>query len=170
MTSNIFSKMGLANIDPGILILVLFVISIALIVLLIVNLVKTSNIIKKYNKFMQGEQAISLEDQIQNLIENVDILNNQSDVHTKDINTLFYKHQSTFQKMGLTKYDAYKEMGGKLSYALTVLDENDNGFLINSVHNSTGCYSYTKRIKQGGCDLDLSNEEKDSLNKALQIR
>lgn len=167
MGSNIFTAMGLGNLDLGLVIIILAVLLIAVIVLLIITIVKNNKLQDKYNKFMQGSKAISLEDQIQNLAQNVEILNEESAIHSQDLDTIFKKHESSFQKMGLTKYDAFKEMGGKLSYALTVLDENNNGFLINSVHSSSGCYSYTKRIKQGACDLDLSKEEQDSLNKAI---
>ena len=50
---------------------------------------------------------------------------------------------------------------------LALLDENDNGFIINSVHSSAGCYSYTKRIQNGKCELDLSGEEKIAIEKAI---
>ena len=72
-----------------------------------------------------------------------------------------------YQKLGLVKYDAFKEMGGKLSFALVLLDENNNGFLINSVHSSDGCYSYTKRIKDGDSEIALSNEEKVAVERAV---
>lgn len=58
-------------------------------------------------------------------------------------------------------------MGGKLSFALVLLDENNNGFLINSVHSSDGCYSYTKRIKNGDSEIELSNEEKVAVERAV---
>ncbi len=168
MNSKFLTKLGLGNLDLGLIVCILIIIVIALLITVIVMINKNKKITDKYNKFMQGDKAVSLEEQITSLIETVNQLCDESDAHMEDINTLFNKHQFAFQKMGLIKYDAYKEMGGKLSYALTVLDENNNGFLTNSVHSSTGCYSYTKRIKQGTCDLDLSPEEKASLDKALE--
>ena len=43
--------------------------------------------------------------------------------------------ESAYQKMGLVKYDAFNQMGGQLSFSLALLDENNNGFIINSVHS-----------------------------------
>ena len=86
----------------------------------------------------------------------------------KDIEELFSKHQTAFQKLGLVKYDAFKEMGGKLSFTLALLDENNNGFLMNSVHSSDGCYSYTKRVKNGDSEIALSNEEKVAIERAMK--
>ena len=170
MNSVFLGKIGLGSIDIGLMVLILFVMVIVAVVLLIITLVQYRKLNEKYNKFMCGEDACSLEDKIQSLIENVEILNDESAAHTEDINTIFNKHEYAYQKMGLIKYDAYKEMGGKLSYALTLLDEQDSGFIINSVHSSTGCYSYTKRIKGGVCDLDLSPEEQASLDKAVALK
>ena len=55
-----------------------------------------------------------------------------------------------------------------MSFALAMLDEKNNGFLINSVHSSDGCYSYTKRVKNGDSDIALSNEEKVAVERAIQ--
>ena len=91
------------------------------------------------------------------------------DKNREDIKELFKKHETTFQKVGLVKYDAFTEMGGKLSFALALLDEKNNGFIINSVHSSEGCYSYTKEIRNGSCDISLGEEEREALDIAMDI-
>lgn len=168
MSSKLLDSIGLGSVDIGIFILITTVLTLIAIILLIVFIVKSSKLKKRYEKFMQGENAKSLESQIHDLSKDVNELLIITDQHADDINEIYRKHQSAFQKMGLIKYDAFKEMGGKLSFVLTVLDEVNNGFIINSVHSSTGCYSYTKRIKEGKCELDLSDEEKASLDKAVK--
>lgn len=167
MTSNLFTKMGMANLDIAYLFIALFVLLIILIVIVIVQIVQNKKLKEKYDAFMQGSRAVSLETEIHKLIKDVKILSQTSDIHSQDIDTLFYKHEGAFQKLGLIKYDAFKEMGGKLSYVIALLDENNNGFIINSVHSSTGCYGYSKRIRQGQCDIELSREEKVALDKAM---
>ena len=61
-------------------------------------------------------------------------------------------------------------MGGQLSFSLALLDENDNGFILNSVHGAESCYSYTKVIKNGMCDISLGDEEREALNIAMDIQ
>ena len=75
--------------------------------------------------------------------------------------------ESAYQKMGLVKYDAFHQMGGQLSFSLALLDENNNGFIINSVHSTDGCYSYTKEIKNGICSISLGTEEAEALAMAM---
>ena len=58
-------------------------------------------------------------------------------------------------------------MGGLLSFSLAMLDEENNGFILNSVHTSDGCYTYTKEIHEGKCELELGNEERLALEKAI---
>lgn len=167
MSSDLFTKLGLGSLDLGIVLLVLIVLVIALLVLVIWQIKQLRHLNDRYRKFMQGTRPRSMETQIQELIKTVNDLQVASLDQQNEIRTLFQRMETTFQKMGLIKYDAYKEMGGKLSYGLAVLDENNNGFLINSVHTSTGCYSYTKRIRKGKCNIELSPEEQEALNRAM---
>ena len=58
-------------------------------------------------------------------------------------------------------------MGGQLSFCIALLDENDNGFIINSVHSTEGCYTYTKEIKNGECKITLGTEEAEAMAIAM---
>lgn len=80
---------------------------------------------------------------------------------------LYKNMESAYQKMGLVKYDAFSQMGGQLSFCLALLDENNNGFIINSVHSTEGCYSYTKEIKNGQSDISLGKEEAEAMAIAM---
>ena len=168
MNSNFFNMIGMANVDIGYLFLILLIISIILFVLVIVAFSQINSFKKKYAKFMQGKDGSSLEKDIMALYEDNVFIKAGVEKNKKDIAELFAKHETAFQKMGLVKYDAFKEMGGKLSFTLALLDEKNNGFLINSVHSSDGCYSYTKRIKNGDSEIALSNEEKVAIERAIK--
>ena len=65
------------------------------------------------------------------------------------------------------KYDAFKEMGGKLSFALAMLDKENNGFVMNAIHSSDGCYTYVKEIVKGESYVVLGEEEKEALRQAV---
>lgn len=168
MNSNFLSMIGLGSIDAGYLLLGLLIINMILLILIIIAFVQISKFTQKYKKFMQGKNAGSLEKDIMKLYEDNTYIKNNIEKNKKDIVELLEKQKYNFQKMGLVKYDAFKEMGGKLSFALVLLDENNNGILLNSVHSSEGCYSYTKRIKNGNSAIDLSNEEKVAVERAMQ--
>ncbi len=167
MNSEFFNMIGLGDVDAGILFLVLAIAIIILLGLIIAAFVSINKFKKKYNKFMLGKNASSLEKDIMTLYEDNKFIKLNMSQNSDDIKTLFKKHELALQKVGLVKYDAFKEMGGKLSFALVLLDENNDGILLNSVHSSDGCYSYTKRIKNGDSEIALSNEEKVAVERAV---
>jgi alpha-D-ribose 1-methylphosphonate 5-triphosphate synthase subunit PhnI len=169
MNSGIFSAMGLASLDPAILFIVMLVLLIVAFVLIIIQNKKLSTLQKKYASFMQGKEAESLEDEIVGLFHDNRLIRSENDKNRKDIIDINRRVIRSFQKFGLEKYDAFSTNGGKLSFALCMLDEDDNGFLLNSVHNSDGMnYSYAKEIKAGVSDVELSKDERRALDKALE--
>ena len=85
----------------------------------------------------------------------------------KQIESIFRNLQSVYQKTGLVKYDAFREMSGKLSYALALLDKENNGIMINSMYSREGCYSYVKAINGGRCSIEMSDEEQEALKIAV---
>lgn len=167
MTSSIFKSMGLGNIDPAYLFIGMLALILILFILLIIQMVKTSKLTKKYNKFMLGKEAGSLEEEIVNLFQDINYLKEITDTNRKEIKNLYKKMRFTYQKLGVVKYDAFKQMGGMLSFSLALLNEDNDGFIINSVHSSDGCYSYTKVIQDGKCKLALGEEEQQALDMAM---
>ncbi|MDD6734569.1 MAG: DUF4446 family protein [Lachnospiraceae bacterium] len=167
MNQSLMNQIGLGNLDISYLFIILFVLIIILSAITVWQLLENRKLKKKYEKFLQGKNAKSLESQIIQICEEQQYLRDTTDKNSRNISRLFKKHESAFQKIGIVKYDAFKEMGGKLSFCLALLDENNNGFVLNSVHSSDGCYSYTKRIRAGECDILLGDEEKRALEKAI---
>ncbi len=169
MAENIIEQIGLEGLAIAyILIGALSLIVIILFIMAIVQSVQISKLKKKYMKFMQGKDAQSLENDIMRLYEDNHLLRNAAEKNKKDIRVLFHNMEFTFQKCGIVKYDAFSQMGGKLSFSLALLNERNDGFIINSVHSSDGCYSYTKEIKGGNSDISLGNEEKEALELAMK--
>ncbi len=166
MTSDVLSKIGL-GIDVGIFIIIQFIIILVLITIVTIFIVREVNLQKKYNKFMQGSSAESLEDAIAKLFEDNHKIKKVVNANRGDIRQLYHNMTRTLQKVGIVKYDAYQQMGGLLSFSLAILDEYNSGFILNSVHTSDGCYTYTKQIIEGKCELELGNEERMALEKAI---
>ncbi len=169
MNNSFFASLGLGNIDIGIMLIVLAAIILLLIILNIVNICSIRKLKKKYEIFMQGKNVKSLENEIIGLFEDNKFIKNSIEKNKKDIQTLYKKFESSFQKIGIIKYDAFREIGGKLSFSLALLDENNNGFILNSVHSTDACYSYTKEITNGHCNISLGKEEEEALNMAMGL-
>ena len=85
----------------------------------------------------------------------------------RDIREIKENLKITYQKTGLVKYDAFREMSGALSYSLALLDKENNGILISSMYSREGCYTYAKDIVKGECKINLSDEEAEALKQAV---
>lgn len=169
MNNSFLNNLGLGSLDIGVVILVLCIIILILLVINITNICSINKLKKKYHKFMTGKNAKSLENEIIALFEDNKFIKSSIEKNKKDIRTLYKNMESTFQKIGIIKYDAFNQMGGKLSFCLALLDENNNGFILNSVHSAEGCYSYTKEIINGESSISLGEEEKQALLKAMNV-
>lgn len=167
MNSNILQSIGLGNLDIAYLFLILLIFIVVLFIIIILQMKKLNRLQKRISKFMTGKDAKSLEKDIVGLYEDNKFLKINVDKNKKDIRTLYKNMEHAFQKIGLIKYDAFQQMGGKLSFSLALLDDNNNGFILNSVHSTEGCYTYTKEIKNGECAISLGEEEQQALDMAI---
>ena len=156
----------LLGFDSDYIIIGLTVIVVILLVLYIVNIVQTNKLKKRYNIFMSGKNAKTLEDTLIKRLDQVDTLIAANSTNEKNIDKLFSNMKFTFQKVGLVKYDAFHEMGGRLSFSLALLNETDDGFVMNAVHSREGCYTYIKEIVGGNSIIVLAEEEQEALNMA----
>lgn len=142
-----------------------------LFLLVIILFVKNSKLNKRYRKFMSGEDGKSLEKVIQKRFDEIDSVNatlNQQQIQLAEIKETL---MTAFQKVGIIKYDAFREMGGKLSFAIALLNDENSGFIINSMHSSReGCYTYIKEVIHGESFVVLAEEEQEALNKALSAK
>lgn len=71
------------------------------------------------------------------------------------------------QKVGLVRFNPFKETGGDHSFSLSLLDRKDNGFILTGLHTRERTRVYIKDVKKGKSVIELSKEEEKALNLAL---
>ncbi|MCR5033021.1 MAG: DUF4446 family protein [Lachnospiraceae bacterium] len=169
MESVVLSNIGLGNVDFGYFFIGLAACIVLLLILVIVQAANLSHLKKRYNQFMKGKNAGTLEEKIMTLLEDNRYLRAATEKSKGDIKDIYKQLTGCYQKIGLVKYDAFNQMGGKLSFSLALLDGKDNGFILNSVHSTEGGYSYIKEIKNGKSVILLGEEEQQALNQAMGI-
>ena len=169
MNSNLLNRIGLGSADPAYIIIGMLIIVIIAIIISIICLVKLSKLKDKYSRFMNGNDGKSLEDAITKRFEQIDKLVEENKKKTIEISDIFESLKITTQKVGIVKYDAFNEMGGKLSFSLAMLNKENSGFIINAMHSREGCYTYIKEIIKGESYIPLGTEEKEALDKAMEV-
>ncbi|MEM0580848.1 DUF4446 family protein [Blautia sp. HA2174] len=124
---------------------------------------------RKYAIFMKGKDAQSLEKLFKRKFELIEKLTVNSEINAENIAKLEKMQNMILDKYGIVKYDAFEDMGGKLSFVLAMLDNNNTGFLLNAIHSRENCFLYIKEIVNGESYVALSDEEIQALKKAVNF-
>ena len=146
------------------------VLVIALLVYCVILHIRLGSLKKKYDFFMQGDNGASLERKLSVEVSEIrdaakgleSLLTEQAAIRNTQNNTI--------QKIGFIKYNAFENIGNDLSFALTLLDGNNNGICISSIYGRNESRIFSKPIVKGKSLVSLSQEELESLNEALGER
>ena len=120
-----------------------------------------------YTSFMRGKDGKTLEESWKERFAELDAVVKVTKQNRQELKEMSRVLSANYQKFGIIKYDAFNEMGGKLSFALAMLDGNNNGWILNAMHSREGCYTYIKEIVKGESYVELSEEEAEALDKAI---
>ena len=131
MTSNLLQSIGLGGLDIAYVLIGMLVLILVLLVLVIIQFSRLSKLQKRYVKFMKGKEGKSLEQNIAGLYDDNEYIKQEAEKNRKDIKEIQKRMEYCYQKLGVVKYDAFSQMGGQLSFCLALLNEKDDGFILN---------------------------------------
>ena len=118
---------------------------------------------------MRGTDGDSLEEVLRKVIEDnskvkIQLKNNVDEIVKINENLI-----SAYRKIGIVKYNAFPGMAGKVSSCIALLNNENNGIIINTMHGQEGCYTYVKEILNGKSINALTREDEEALKIALQM-
>ena len=151
------------GIDASVMIILLLVLEIGLVLAVFIMSAKVRRMNARYMSFMKGQNGSSLEKDINKRMGKIDKYAQNFGAMDDSIIALKETMQKTVHKYGIVKYDAFDDVGGKLSFVLALLDDSDTGFVLNAVHSKENCFLYIKEIVKGESYIMLSNEEVEAL-------
>ena len=118
---------------------------------------------------MKCKDGQSLEKLFKRKFDMIEKLASNSEINREDIQKLEKLYNSSLHKYGIVKYDAFEDMGGKLSFVLALLDKENTGFLLNAIHSRENCFLYIKEIVNRESYIMLSEEEVEALKRAVNF-
>lgn len=153
---------------------VLIIFAILLMVLFIgflILLIRTANLNKRYREFMlKLGKGKNIEEDLENYIyrvEKVEKQNSDLQLVCKEISN---QMSGCIQKIGIVRYNAFKDTGSDLSFALALLDENNTGVVMNGIYSREMSNIYAKPVENGKSFYTISAEEKMAIDKAVQSK
>ncbi len=134
----------------------------------IIMIVKLFSINKKYKAFLKkignGE---NIEEDLENYMYRVERVEKQNAEMRGLINAIDTNMSNCIQKIGIVRYNAFKDTGSDLSFALAMLDENNNGIVLNGIYSREMSNIYAKPVEKGKSKYTISEEEKEAIQKAI---
>lgn len=159
--------LGAIGIDPAFIFIFMLILFIILFILYANVTMKYNRLKSSYMTFMRGKDGKTLEESMKERFADVEAILKITKQNRQDIREINRKITGDYQKLGIVKYDAFNEMGGKLSFAIAMLDGNNNGWIMNAMHSREGCYTYVKEIVKGESYVELAEEEAEALDRAI---
>lgn len=164
MTDGILNSLGI-NVEY--IVIALVFVQVILFVMLISANMKYNRLKRSYSSFMKGKDGKTLEESLQNRIHELDEYAKRLEVSEGKIRELYRQQRKAYQKKAIIRYNAFKNMNNNLSFVLGFLNEENDGWLLNSLHCGEKTYIYVKEIVKGESYIELSSEEKECLERAI---
>lgn len=139
-----------------------------LLIILVIILFRSLNKMEsKYRKVTRGVNNKNLEEVIVDYLNKVE----ESKKISEDVKALYGDMDSRIkecvQKVSVIRYKAFEDVGSDLSFSLAMLDENNDGILLTGIFGRNESTTYAKPIEKGISRYDLSEEEEEALNNAI---
>lgn len=155
-------------IKSEIFIIVVAVINILLLILYICNQIKLRKINKNYKTFMKKlGNGNNIDDMLKKYIDRVEEVNEKNEEIIKYCNRLDKDISLCIRKVGMVRYSAFKDTGSDLSFALALLNDNNDGVLLNGIYSREMSNIYAKKVNEGKTNSKLTEEEKQALEIAV---
>ena len=144
---------------------------IVLLISYVVLIIKTSNLNKRYKQFMKKlGNGKNIEEDLENYmyrVEKVERQNSELHLICKEMGNQL---SGCVQKIGIVRYNAFKDTGSDLSFALALLDEDNTGVVMNGIYSREMSNIYAKPVEKGKSPYTISEEEKLAIDKAINSK
>lgn len=139
-----------------------------LLILYISNLIKLNKIRKNYSKFMERlGNGNNVDEMLRAYIYEVERVSNKNEEIVSYLEKINQNIAKCTQKIGIIRYNAFKDTGSDLSFALALLNEHNDGIVLNGIYARDMSNIYAKPIEGGQSRYALSEEEKEAIRRAI---
>ncbi len=143
---------------------------ILLFLLYLINIIKLSKLNKNYKCFMNKiGNGNNIQETIENYIKKIEEVQKENNDLRNYCKQLDSTLATSIQKIGLIRYNAFKDTGSDLSFTLALLNEKNTGVVLNGIYSREMSNIYAKPVEEGISTYTLSEEEKQAIKKAIEL-
>lgn len=134
-----------------------------------IMLVRLYSINKQYKTFLKKlGNGKNIEEDLENYMYRVERVEKQNAEIKNLVDAIDANMDTCIQKIGIVRYNAFKDTGSDLSFALAMLDEKDNGVVLNGIYSREMSNIYAKPVEKGKSKYTISEEEQEAIQKAIE--
>ena len=149
--------------------IILLTVQIILFILYFRNVYNLKKLRKSYSSFLNKlGNGNNIEEMLKSYITRVEKVDERNSEVIEYYKSLDNNLGNAIQKIGLVTYNAFRDTGSDLSFALALLDRTNSGIVLNGIYARDCSNIYAKPIENGKSKYILSNEEKEALEKAIE--
>ena len=116
---------------------------------------------RHYKKLTVSDET-SLEDAVNTILRGLEELHGMFSSVDARVTTLETKNIKNIQRVGMKRFNPFGDTGGNQSFSMALLDANNDGVVLSSLHGRSGTRIYAKPVKSGKqLEHELSSEEQD---------
>ena len=146
----------------------LIIIILVLFILCIASFINLSKLRKSYKEFMKRlGNGNNIEEMLRKYIDSVDEIQKENKELAEYCKKIDNNMENCIQKVGMVRYNAFQDTGSDLSFTLALLDENNNGVVLNGIYSREMSNIYAKSVENGKSLNTLSEEETEAINRAI---
>ena len=135
---------------------------------IIILYLKLRKLNKNYNAFMKKlGKGDNIDEMLKKYIQKVEQVESKNGELEAYCHRLDKDMTTCLQKIGMVRYSAFKDTGSDLSFALALLDDNNNGVILNGIYSREMSNIYAKQVIKGETSSKISEEEKEALYIAM---
>lgn len=133
----------------------------------IINQIRLMKLEKRYKNFINKFESKDIEKTIKDYFLLVNQVNEENKILVAENKNIEKRIDGCIQKIGIVRYNAFEDVGSELSFAIALLDKNNNGIVLNGIYSRNSSNIYSKPIIEGHSEYVLSNEEKKAIEEAI---
>ncbi len=154
-----------------IFLIILFVFLLVILILYFRVTMHLRKLRESYSKFMNKlGNGNDLEQMMRNYIDKVEKTDERNEEIINYCKKIDNEIKGCTQKIGIVRYNAFKDTGSDLSFTLALLDKYNNGVVLNGIYARDSSNIYAKPVENGESKYVLSNEEKEAIKIAVESK
>ena len=128
---------------------------------------RTGRMKRQYSVLSAADGRSSFVEVVARKAEEVEGLRDDVAQLAEDLRATQVELQQAIRHVGVIRYDAFGDMGGRMSFSAAMVDDHGNGFVLTSVHARSESRSYVKQLRGGMAEVSLSPEEAAAVAEAV---